>query len=379
MTSLDITPRSTTVAPSPVGPGGVVPSDATTLDIAEQLARERTLELEQEIAAEPGRFRVLTGDRPTGRLHIGHLFGTVANRVRLQGLGVETFVVIADYQVIADRDNGGDLAQACVDLVIDHLAAGIDPARSTIFQHSAVPELHQLMLPFLSLVTVAELERNPTVKAELAATGGRAMSGLLLTYPVHQAADILACRGTVVPVGRDQLPHLETTRLVARRFNARYGAGTLAEPEALLSETPLVLGLDGTKMSKSAGNAIALTATPDEIARAVRGARTDAERTITYEPERRPYVANLLRLASFAGAGTPEQVAAQIGGQGAGALKALLTETLVESLAPVRERAALLRDDRAQVAAVLREGNERARTEATATLAQVRTAMRMVV
>ncbi|MCG2802978.1 MAG: tryptophan--tRNA ligase, partial [Cellulomonas sp.] len=187
MTSPDVATRSTAAAPAPA-PGaldGRVPSDATTLDIAEHLARERTLELEREIAAEPGRFRVLTGDRPTGRLHIGHLFGTVANRVRLQGLGVETFVVVADYQVIADRDSGGDLAQACLDLVIDHLAAGIDPARSTIFQHSAVPELHQLMLPFLSLVTVAELERNPTVKAELAATGGRAMSGLLLTYPVH--------------------------------------------------------------------------------------------------------------------------------------------------------------------------------------------------
>lgn len=377
MTSTDVTTRSTGTAPG--AHDGHLPSEATTLDIAEQLAHERTVELEQQIAADPGRFRVLTGDRPTGRLHVGHLFGTVANRVRLQGLGVRTFVVVADYQVIADRDSGGDLAAACLDLVIDHLAAGIDPARSTIFQHSAVPELHQLMLPFLSLVTVAELERNPTVKAELAATGGRAMSGLLLTYPVHQAADILAVRGTVVPVGRDQLPHLETTRLVARRFNARYGEGTLPEPEALLSPTPLVLGLDGTKMSKSAGNAIALTATPDEIARAVRGARTDAERTITYEPERRPHVANLLRLAALAGAGDPQDVAARIGDRGAGALKALLTDALVDRLAPVRERAALLQGDRAQVAAVLRDGNARARDEAARTLTRVRQAMRMVV
>ena len=146
--------------------------------------------------------RMLTGERPTGPLHIGHLFGTVANRVRLQRSGVETMLVLADYQVITDREVTGDVAGNVREIVLDYLAAGIDPDTATIFTHSAVPALHQLMLPFLSLVSVAELERNPTVKQELA-DSGRSMSGLLLTYPVHQAADILFCHADVVPVGRD--------------------------------------------------------------------------------------------------------------------------------------------------------------------------------
>ena len=172
--------------------------------------------LEQQVRDHPERFRVLTGDRPTGPLHLGHYFGTLANRVRLQRAGVEVFLVIADYQVITDRDGVGDLSASVREVVLDYLAAGIDPARATIFTHSAVPALNQLVVPFLSLVTVAELGRNPTVKAEADATRARrGMSGLLFTYPVHQAADILFCHGNLVPVGSDQLPHLELTRLIA--------------------------------------------------------------------------------------------------------------------------------------------------------------------
>jgi tryptophanyl-tRNA synthetase len=162
--------------------------------------------LEEAIRRHPQRFRVLTGDRPTGPLHLGHYLGTLANRVRLQRAGVEVFLVIADYQVITDRDAVGELTQTVGGLVLDYLAAGIDPAAATIFTHSSVPALNQLLLPFLSLVTVAELERNPTVKAEAAASPGRGLSALLLTYPVHQAADILFCHGNLVPVGKDQLP-----------------------------------------------------------------------------------------------------------------------------------------------------------------------------
>ena len=181
--------------------------------------------------------RMLTGERPTGPLHIGHLFGTVANRVRLQRSGVETLLVLADYQVITDREVTGDVASNVHEIVLDYLAAGIDPDDpATIFTHSAVPALHQLMLPFLSLVSVAELERNPTVKQELA-DSGRSMSGLLLTYPVHQAADILFCHADVVPVGRDQLPHLELTRTIARRFTQRYGP-CFTEPEAAAVRGP---------------------------------------------------------------------------------------------------------------------------------------------
>src|SRR3954454_5117289 len=197
------------------------------------LAATRSAQLEREIAEHPDRFRVLTGDRPTGPLHLGHLFGTLANRVRLQDAGVDVLVLVADYQVIADRDELGDLPAAVSGLLLDQLAAGLDPDRTTFFRHSAIPALNQLMLPFLSLVTVAELQRNPTVKAELEATGSRPMSGLLLTYPVHQAADILSVGGNLVPGGRDQLPHLELTRTIARRFNQRY-APVFREPEALL-------------------------------------------------------------------------------------------------------------------------------------------------
>ena len=167
------------------------------------------------------RLRVLTGDRPTGALHIGHYLASLRQRVELQDKGIDSFVVIADYQVITDRDAVGAIDDSVMGCVLDYLAAGIDPARSTIFTHSAVPALNQLMLPFLSLVTDSELRRNPTVKDELAATHGRPMSGLLLTYPVHQAADILFCHGNVVPIGKDNLPHVEQTRVIARRFNRR--------------------------------------------------------------------------------------------------------------------------------------------------------------
>lgn len=159
----------------------------------------------------------------------------------------------------------------------DYLAAEIDPGRSTIFANSAVPALNQLMLPFLSLVTVAELQRNPTVKAEAEAAGVRALGALLLTYPVHQAADILFCHANLVPVGKDQLPHIEAARLIARRFNERYAAGAtvFAEPDALLTAAPVLLGTDGTKMSKSRGNAIELRASEDDTARLIRGAKTE--------------------------------------------------------------------------------------------------------
>src|SRR6185437_7162149 len=153
--------------------------------------------------------RILTGDRPTGPLHLGHYFGTLANRVRLQHEGHEVFVVVADYQVITDRDHPGDVRAAVSGLVLDYLACGLDPDDSVIFTHSTVPELNQLLLPFLSLVSLGELTRNPTVKEEIALSGRATVSGLMLTYPVHQAADILFCKADLVPVGRDQLPHLE--------------------------------------------------------------------------------------------------------------------------------------------------------------------------
>jgi len=319
-------------------------------------ARDRSAVLDalidEHATEDPARFRMLTGDRPTGPLHIGHYLASLRNRVRLQDKGVETFVVIADYQVITDRDSVGEMGANVQGLVLDYLAAGLDPARTTIFTHSAVPALNQLMLPFLSLVTDAELRRNPTVKDELALSDGRPLSGLLLTYPVHQAADILFCHSRIVPVGRDQLPHLEQTRAIARRFNTRYAAGhsVFPEPEALLSEVPLLLGTDGTKMSKSKGNVINLRDSADETAARIRAARTDSERRITFDPDGRPAVANLLTIAGLFLDESPESVAERIGDGGAQGLKAVVSEAVNESLAGLRAR----RADLAAEARVLR-------------------------
>ncbi len=182
----------------------------------------------------PGNYVMLTGDRPTGRLHLGHYFGTLKGRVELQNMGVRTNVLIADYQVITDRDTTANIQDNVYNMVMDYLACGIDPDKTMIYTHSAVPAANQLMLPFLSLVSEAELQRNPTVKAEMEASGHE-LTGLLLTYPVHQACDILFCKGNVVPVGHDQLPHIELTRLIARKFNARYGK-VFPEVDALLSD-----------------------------------------------------------------------------------------------------------------------------------------------
>jgi tryptophanyl-tRNA synthetase len=343
-----------------------------------EAARRRSAELEELIAKDAGQFRILTGDRPTGPLHLGHYFGSLRNRVRLQDAGAEVFVLVADYQVLTDRagdsQSASRLDEYVTGLVLDYLAIGIDPARSTVFAHSAVPALNQLLLPFLSLVTVPELNRNPTVKDEIVHSRQTAVSGLMLTYPVHQAADILFCKSNLVPVGQDQLPHLETTRVVARRFNERYGP-VFPVPDALLSDVPLLLGTDGGKMSKSRDNSIALSATADETARIIRGAKTDSVREIGYDPESRPEVSNLLLLASLCLDSAPEEIAASV--HGAAGLKQAVTEAVNELLAPVRARRAELAGDLGYVRSVLRDGNERADEIARQTLAEVRAAMGM--
>jgi tryptophanyl-tRNA synthetase len=321
--------------------------------------------------------RVLTGDRPTGRLHLGHLFGTLLNRVRLQDEGIELMVLIADYQTITDRDSPTSLPDDVDELVADYLAVGIDPERATVFVHSLVPELNQLMLPFLSLVTLPELLRNPTVKDEAAASGMAALNGLMLTYPVHQAADILFCKATVVPVGADQLPHVEQTRTIARRFNRRYAAArpVFPEPEALLSDAPVLLGTDGRKMSKSRNNAIAIAATADETAALLRRAKTDSDAHIAYDPARRPEVANLLLLTALCEGVEPSAVAEEIAGAGAAELKRRATEAVNERLRPVRRRRSELMRDRGYLRQVVHDGSTVAREVAEATLAEVTAAM----
>lgn len=334
----------------------------------------RMPELRARVEQHPDSFRILTGDRPTGRLHLGHYFGSIKERVRLQSLGVETFVILADYQVITDRDVAGNIRENVYEAVRDYLAAGLSPRSTTIFTHSAVPALNQLLVPFLSLVTESELLRNPTVKAELAASG-RALGGLLLTYPVHQAADILFCKGNLVPVGKDNLPHVEIARTIARRFNRRYGH-VFPEPAGFVTEAPELPGLDGRKMSKSYGNAIALGMSADETAAVIKRARTDAERMITFDPANRPEVSGLLATAASVLNRTPMDVAEELGDAGADALKRLTTEAVNEFLAEHRARRGEFAVDDA--AAVVREGNERAQAIATATLHEVRAAMGML-
>ncbi|BAJ75661.1 tryptophanyl-tRNA synthetase [Microbacterium testaceum StLB037] len=335
----------------------------------------RMADLDDRIRAAPSRFRVLTGERPTGRLHLGHYFGTLSERAVLQSRGVEVFLVLADYQVITDRDTLENVADNVGDIVLDYLAAGLDPLGTTIFPHSAVPSLHQLLLPFLSLVTEAELHRNPTVKAETAASG-RALSGLMLTYPVHQAADILFCKGNLVPVGKDNLPHVELTRVVARRFNERFGP-VFPEPEPLVTTSPEVPGVDGRKMSKSYGNAIALGMTEDETAAVIRRARTDGERRITFDPPRRPGVSALLTTISLCTATPPEMIADEIGDRGSAELKRRATDAVNARFAEHRRRRAELGADPEVVDSVLRSGIERAREIADRTLDEVREAMGM--
>jgi tryptophanyl-tRNA synthetase len=350
---------------------------ATTLNPSQLASQHRSDSLEAAIYRDPSAFRVLSGDRPTGAMHVGHYFGSLQNRVRLQDSGVELFVLIADYQAMTDRVVQPDLPDIVAGLMADYLAIGIDPDRAVIFAHSQVASLNQLLLPFLSLVSVAEIARNPTVKDEVAAAGLATVSGLMFTYPVHQAADILFCHANLVPVGMDQLPHLEITRTIARRFNESYspGAPYFPEPDGLLSSAPLLLGLDGQKMSKSRHNTIPLRATADETARLLRRAKTDSELSVSYDPAGRPEVASLLLLTALCLGTTPEAVAAQVGGGGAARLKAVATEAVNERFAPVRARRAELAADPGYLRAVLAAGNERAAAVADDTVRTVRELM----
>jgi tryptophanyl-tRNA synthetase len=346
-------------------------------------AVRRSQALRDDFTRHPQRYRVLTGDRPTGALHIGHYFGSLKNRVELQSLGVETFIVVADYQVLTDRDSVDTIPGNVRELVLDYLAVGLEPAsgKTHIFCHSHVPALNQLLIPFLTLVGMGELDRNPTVKEEIEAAGLTTVNAAMYTYPVHQAADILFCKGNVVPVGRDQLPHLELTRKIARRFNQRFcdeGSPLFPEPEALLSNAPKILGLDGSqKMSKSRNNAVMLRATADETAALIKKAKTDTDRRITYEPDRRPEVANLLLLASLCTGESPAAIADRIGDGGSGTLKKEVTEALNGMLAPIRARRAALEQDRDIVSSTLRRGIAEANAIADETLRQTRAAMNM--
>lgn len=349
-----------------------------------EAAVEVSKKIEIDIEKNPSKYRVLTGDRPTGRLHIGHYFGSLQNRVRLSKLGVPTMILIADYQVLTDHDAFNEISQNTKQLVIDYLAAGIEPSENVIiYPHSYIPEANQLMVPFLTLVSNAELSRNPTVKEEIQAAGLKSVNAGMYTYPVHQAVDILFCKGNVVPAGKDQLPHIEMARTIARRFNEKFCKGRepiFPEPNVLLSKTPHIMGLDGSqKMSKSRGNAIMISATEDETAALIKKAKTDGDRNITYDPINRPEVANLLMLISLCTKEEPEAVASRIGNGGGGMLKNELTIALNEALRPLRQRRKELEAEPAYIQQVLRDGVTKAREIAIKTLDEVREVMNMVI
>ena len=339
-------------------------------------SKNRSDEIRADLAVHPEKYTMLTGDRPTGRLHLGHYFGSILHRVEYQNMGINCYVLIADYQVITDRDTTEHIQDNVYNMVLDYMAAGIDPEKTPIFTHSAVPALNQLMLPFLSLVSESELQRNPTVKAEQQASG-HALTGLLLTYPVHQACDILFCKGNIVPVGKDQLPHIELTRQIARRFNERYGQ-VFPEPDGILSDAIEIPGLDGRKMSKSYGNSIMLSATAEETAKLIKKSKTDSDRFITFDRENRPGVSALLTTAALCTGRTEVEIAEKIGNDGSGALKKYVTEAVNEFMAPHRARREELAQDMDHVKEVLHEGNKRMNEIANETLGEVCEAMGMV-
>ena len=345
-----------------------------------EVALKKSDAIRADLDVNPQNYTMLTGDRPTGRLHLGHYFGTLKGRVELQNKGCRTNVLIADYQVITDRDTTDQIQDNVYNMVMDYLACDIDPDKTMIYAHSAVPAANQLMLPFLSLVSEAELLRNPTVKAEQEASGHE-LTGLLLTYPVHQACDILFCKGNVVPVGRDQLPHIELTRTIARRFNNRFCKNcdpVFPEVDALLSDVPLLSGLDGRKMSKSYGNAINISMTAEETAKRIKKSQTDSERMITFDPENRPGVSGLLSTAAICTGRSEVEIAEEIGMGGSGQLKKYVTEAVNSYFEPIRERRHRFENDLDYVKDVLAEGNRRANEIAEATLAEVAEAMGMV-
>ncbi|KVG34810.1 tryptophan--tRNA ligase [Burkholderia ubonensis] len=323
---------------------------------------------------------ILTGDRTTGPLHLGHYIGSLRARVQLQH-EARQFLLLADTQALTDNvGRHQKVTENVVEVALDYLAVGIDPAKSTIVIQSQVPELAELTQYLLNLVTVARLERNPTIKEEIRLRGfERDIPAGFLTYPVSQAADITAFKATHVPVGDDQLPMIEQTNELVRRFNNTVDHPVLVECEALLSPVTRLPGIDGkAKMSKSVGNAIALGATPDEITKAVNSMYTDPNHLRVSDPGK--VEGNVV--FAFLDAFEPDtqkvdelKARYRQGGLGDSVVKRVLNERLQSLIEPIRARRRELENDRAEVLAILRHGTMRAREVAGATLSEVKRAL----
>jgi tryptophanyl-tRNA synthetase len=323
---------------------------------------------------------VLTGDRPTGPLHLGHYVGSLANRLRLQAI-CRQYVLIADLQALTD--NAGDPAKVernVLELACDYLAVGLDPAMTTIVLQSGLPELAELFLLYLNLVTVSRLERNPTVRAEIVQRGlERAIPAGFFCYPVSQAADITAFRATLVPVGADQLPMIEQSNEIVRAVNRRTARPVLPEARAMLSPVPRLPGLDGrAKMGKSMRNGIRLSASADEIRAKVRAMHTDPGHVRVEDPGRIEgnLVFAYLRAFEADEDGLDELEARyRRGGVADSLVKQRLTAVLEALLAPIRHRRADLARDPGEVLRLVREGTARARPIVARTVAEVREAL----
>jgi tryptophanyl-tRNA synthetase len=319
---------------------------------------------------------VLTGDRPTGPLHLGHFAGSLRTRLALQHEHDQT-ILIADLQALTDHaGRPTDVRRNVLELTLDYLAVGIDPTASTIAVQSGIPELAELTVLYLNLVTVARLERNPTVREEIALRGfGRAIPAGFLAYPVSQAADITAARATLVPVGSDQLPMVEQTNEIVRRLAHLAGRSLLPECRPLLSDTPRLPGVDGRKASKSLGNGIALSAAPDEVREKVRAMFTDPGHLRASDPGRVEGNVVFAYLDAF----DPDRAAVEElktryrrGGLGDVALKRRLEEVLDSLLAPIRVRRGELAGDLSALEGLLRTGTARTRETAAGVLRDVR-------
>ena len=350
---------------------------------------------------------ILTGDRPTGRLHLGHYVGSLRRRVELQNSGEfeRIFIMIADAQALTDNaDNPEKVRQNIVEVALDYLSAGLDPARSTLFIQSQVPELCELAFYYMNLVTVQRLQRNPTVKAEITLRGfaeGAAegdttqRQGIpvgFFTYPISQASDITAFRATTVPVGEDQEPMIEQTREIVHKFNAVYGE-TLVEPEILLPENAACMRLPGTdgkaKMSKSLGNCIYLSDTAEEVRKKVMGMYTDPDHLRVEDPGKVEGNTVFTYLDAFClpehfGRYLPEYASLdelkahyRRGGLGDVKVKRLLIAVLNETLDPIRARRREYENRIGEVYEILRAGSEKARATAAETLREVRRAMKI--
>lgn len=320
---------------------------------------------------------ILTGDRPTGPLHLGHYIGSLKNRVAYQH-EYRQFIMLADSQALTDNmDNPAKIHNNLLEVAFDYLAVGIDPAKTTIFVQSQVPELAELAFYYLNLVTVARLERNPTVKEEIRLRNfERDIPAGFLTYPVSQAADITAFKATLVPVGEDQIPMIEQTNEIVRRFNRTYNCETLVEARALVPEVGRLPGLDGrAKMSKSLGNALNLGASEQEISKAVKKIYTDPQHLRIEDPGHLEGNVAFIWLDAFDDdrAGLDEMKAHYVrGGLADSKVKARLEACLQELLAPIRARREEFARDPAEVMRILQRGTEAAREVAARTMAEVK-------